>query len=521
VAWSSGAYQKYVNEARQAVAQASSVTGNPAIPTGPGAATPGSAYGPPGPQITNAGIGTDLRAAEDISGPLANFWIRGTQVAGDFAAAILGAPTYTAGMDTVPNIVFSIADPDGGLLYDLDQHGWFWTRGGSVTYEDLYLRMDTIKFEPGGHTTGQLTIAAADEIVYKLMELKGPRTASGISATEWIAQELRIVGIDPNIYFLGESVPTQTVIARDEADQAGSSSGIDNQPSAWTTIVRLAKELGKRVFISGRRLVFGSAGFAMAWAAPGTLKLSYHSLSDAERFLSLPTATRVSIGNRQGIMQVQGKIPLNRAKYFRPGARVALEAIPSVVAQGPLIMMVEKIAHSIGTDTDGADITLLEPVDPPPQPPSTATAAGANGGPTSAGGTPAPGSDSQISRFVALALQQAGKRYVYGAEASPSDPNPRAFDCSELVQWCADRIGITPAVPDGSDAQKAHCKPIPVTQGINTKGALLFAPGHVAISLGNGKTIEAMNESAGIRQGNATTSRFNAAGLIPGASGYP
>lgn len=520
VAWSSGDYKQYLNLARQGVAQAASVNGAASVPTAGASGETGNTgitYGPNGPQITNAGMGTALAAASDISGPLKDFWIRGTQVQGDFANAIIGAPSYEAGMDIVPNIMFTIADPEGGLLYTLDTQGWFWTRGGHVQYQDLYLRMDQIKFEPGGHTTGQLTVSAADDIVYALMNLKGARTASGISATEWISQELQLAGLDPNVCFLGESVPSQSTIARDEADQTGANNS-GTEPSAWTTIVRLAKELGKRVFISGRRLVFGSAGFAMQWCAPGTLRLSYHGYTEAERFMSLPSATRVSVGSKNGVLEVVGRVPLNRAKFFRPGARVTMVSVPSVVGATEIQMMVSKISHDLGTDTDGAEVTLLEPVDPPPQPPAAPTAAGANGSDPSAG-SGGSGGDGQIDRFVALALQQAGKKYVFGAEASASDNNPRAFDCSELVEWCAGKVGISPRVPDGSGAQKAHCKPISVAQAAKTKGALLFVPGHVAISLGNGKTIEAMNPSSGIKQG-TVGNRFKTAGLIPGAQGY-
>lgn len=521
VAYSSGAYKKYVNEARQGVAQAASVNGNAAIPAtadSSGTSQPAITYGPNGPQIVNAGVGVPLAAEDDVSGPLSEFFIRGTQVGGDFAASIIGAPTYEAGIDIVPNVGFSIVDEDARMLSALNNQGYFWSRGGTVTYRDAIFKIDTVKFEPGTHTTGQITVTCADDIVYALMNLKGPRTASGISATEWIQQELRLAGIDPNLYFLGESVPSQSMIARDEADQT-STSGSGEDPSAWTTIVRLAKELGKRVFISGRRLIFGSAQFAMAWAAPGSMRISMYGYTEGERFITMPTATRVTVGSRD-VAQVTGRVPLNRAKFFRPGTSVLMTQIPNVAGLNEIQMMVQKISHDIANDTDGAEITFLEPVDPPPQPPTQTTAAGANGGSTSADGSSGGGADGSIDKFISIALSQAGKRYVFGAEASPSDANPRAFDCSELVEWSAARAGINPKVPDGSSAQLAHSQRISVQAGINTKGALLFMPGHVAISLGNGKTIEAMNPSSGVRQGNANGRSWSAAGKIPGATGY-
>jgi len=84
---------------------------------------------------------------------------------------------------------------------------------------------------------------------------------------------------------------------------------------------------------------------------------------------------------------------------------------------------------------------------------------------------------------------------------------------SELVQWAAARAGVK--VPDGSSAQRSFCKKVTVEKAINTRGALLFHPGHVAISLGNGRTIEAANSRVGVVSYSAR-GRFEAGGLIPG-----
>lgn len=520
--YNSGKYQDYVAEARQAVAQADNVSGSPVLPGGESSSTskPAVTYGPPGPEYTNAGVGTPLVSAEETGNPLAGLKIVGSEMSRDYSAVVIGAPRFEAGIEMVPNLQFVVADPYGDLLW---QHRNLFVKGAHVTYQDLDLRIDEIKFEPGSHTTGQLSISCVDDIVWALKNLKGSRTASGISATEWLAQEMSAAGIDPNRWFLGESVPTQSEIARDYADQAGQSSTAD-EPSAWTTAVRLGKELGKRIFVSGRRLVFGSSEFALRWCAPGDVRLSVHDLSEGERFLTLPTATDTAVGNRQA-RQVTGRIPLNRAKYFRPGVGVIIRNVPAVAAGEWVQFMCSKVSFTLGTDTDGAEIELLQPVDPEPQPPQTSAAT--NGGSTSNGSSSSGGgADGQVDRFVALALAQQGDAYVFGATPGGGDPDPRAFDCSSLVQWAATRAGIT-GVPRTSFQQEDSCRArgtiISVAQGINTKGALLFSRsgvGHVAISLGNGKTIEAMNSQSGIRQGNASGRGFTAAGKIPGAQGY-
>ena len=525
VSYTNGSYKKFLNEARSAVASASSVTGSSVTSTDSSSANgtgqPAITYGPPGPQYTSAGIGTPLTSAAETDSPLSGLRILGSELGGDYSTVVIGAPAYSAAMETIPNLSFSISDPDGKLLWS---QGNVWVRGSHVSYQDLSLRIDTIAFVPGDVGTGALSITCVDDIVYRLQQLTGPRTVSGQSASQWIAEEMRIAGIDPNQWLLAEAVPTQSQISRDVPDQSGTESS-GSAPSAWTTIVRLASELGKRAFISGRRLVFGSSAFAMQWTAPGPVRLSWDELDWSERFLTLPSVTHESVSSNSNVAECKGKIPLSRAKYFRPGVPVIVRNVPALAAASWISLMCFDVAFTLGTDTDGADITLVAPVNPPPQPPTSGTSAGTNAGSTSNGSSASGGGvDGQMAQFVALALKQAGKRYVYGAYASPTNPNPTSFDCSELVQWCCERVGIT-GCPRTSTEQRAWCSEhhttLSVATAIKTKGALLFANGHVAISLGNGRTIEAMNPADGVRQGNANGRRgWIAGGRIPGAKGY-
>lgn len=518
-AYTNGSYKKFVASAKRGVAQASSVVGGVDVPKSANATqAPAITYGPVAPQDVRAGVGVPLVAAKESASPLAPLRIYGSRMWGDYSRLIIGAPTFEAGVETVPNIKFSIADPDGNLLF---KHNNVFRKGARVQYADLDLRIDSIAFEPGSHGTGQITLTAIDDIVYGLMNLTGAKTASGWSATQWLHTELYLAGLSPAKSLLGEAVVTQSQISRDVPDQQGATGG-GTRPSSWTTQLRLAKELGKRCFISGKRIVFGSSQFAMRWCAPGAIQLSYHALTSGERWLSLPTASYATIGDRSDILEVSGKVPFNRALFFRPGVPVAVRNTPSVAGDKFRTFMCTKIAYTLGTDVDGADVELTLPVDPPKEPPSSPAA---NAGSTSSGtSVSGGGADGQVAKFVSLALGQAGSRYSFGAEASPSDPDPRAFDCSELVEWAAARAGISPRVPDGSAAQQSHCERhgtmISIATARRTKGALIFMPGHVAISLGNGKTIEAMTPSQGVRQGNFDRRGWKAAAKIPGAKGY-
>lgn len=125
-----------------------------------------------------------------------------------------------------------------------------------------------------------------------------------------------------------------------------------------------------------------------------------------------------------------------------------------------------------------------------------------------------------------VASTQAGDPYIYGAEASVSDVNPRAFDCSELVEWVCGRLKVAPRVPDGARTQRDHCqkhgKLIPVDLAIKTPGALLFriarfwSGDHVGISRGGGQTIEARGRKYGTGIFSAYNRGWTHAALIPG-----
>jgi cell wall-associated NlpC family hydrolase len=161
--------------------------------------------------------------------------------------------------------------------------------------------------------------------------------------------------------------------------------------------------------------------------------------------------------------------------------------------------------------------------------------ADASGTSTALPNAPTNGSSQLAQQFLQTALAERGKPYVYGATANTNDPDPKAFDCSELTKWAAARAGVT--IPDGATAQylytRDHGTTMSVDQALHTPGALLFhfghepknlgdipADGHVAISLGDGAhTIEARGHRYGTNIFDATGNRagfFNFAGMIPG-----
>jgi len=140
--------------------------------------------------------------------------------------------------------------------------------------------------------------------------------------------------------------------------------------------------------------------------------------------------------------------------------------------------------------------------------------------------------NGSLATFLDSAEAQVGDPYVWGVDASVSDPNPTAFDCSELTRWAAGRAGFD--LDDGTWLQYLQLKDanalMSVDEAMHTPGALLFrfssepTPGsgrpddaHVAISLGDGRTVEASDPSVGVIYGEADNG-FNYAAFLPGIS---
>lgn len=131
---------------------------------------------------------------------------------------------------------------------------------------------------------------------------------------------------------------------------------------------------------------------------------------------------------------------------------------------------------------------------------------------------------------VALALTKVGFRYSQGPTRTTGQDG--YFDCSGFTYFLLEHLGIR---PPGWEAQshlqalydRDHGLLLPVEKAIVTVGALLYEgpqhayvggagiPGHVAVSLGNGHTVEAMGHAWGTCIGNAFGRGWSNAGLFP------
>jgi cell wall-associated NlpC family hydrolase len=220
-----------------------------------------------------------------------------------------------------------------------------------------------------------------------------------------------------------------------------------------------------------------------------------------------------------------------------PSGRGAAPAAPGTEASDAVVVTHGAAGAAVGT-APGADfgIPLAEPVGTdygiPLEPSDDGAVAGVA---AAAGAAPAAGAgNDHLHTFLSAATAQSGDKYIFGVMDRLDDPNPKAFDCSMLVQWSAHQAGVD--VPRNAWDQyqflHEHGMVIPVDQAIHTPGALLFSfnsdPNghsppvhqHVAISLGDGKTIEALGSQYGVGNFDATPKRFQYAAVIPGISDH-
>lgn len=139
--------------------------------------------------------------------------------------------------------------------------------------------------------------------------------------------------------------------------------------------------------------------------------------------------------------------------------------------------------------------------------------------------------------LVELASKHVNETYILGAFAPKDNPNWKGpWDCAEFVSWVTFQatgqvLGCTNnlAQPSRADAfsgawarDAAACqRPISIGQAMATPGAVLVRKpvpggiGHVAISRGDGTTIEAHSSKTGVCHQPVSGRRWDLAMLLP------
>ena len=192
---------------------------------------------------------------------------------------------------------------------------------------------------------------------------------------------------------------------------------------------------------------------------------------------------------------------------------------------GPITLAQRIEAMNQGT----GDVSSMSSTSPTP----TGTAELPGSTPVTSSSGPSAEAISKADKFVQQALKSQGDKYVYATGRDNTNPDPTAFDCSGLVIWAAIQSGYSAPGFGNTNAEGLYeythknSDGMTIDDAKKTKGALLFSRnednkiGHVAISLGDGTTMEAKGTDYGVGIFKER-STWTDAGMLPGmGSGDP
>lgn len=402
-------------------------------------------------------------------------------------SAMLTAAQVELTAEEASEVRLDITDPDLALLAS-----GLLTKGATVDVDDLRMELAAFSVQPGSANSGALTLTCRPVAVRRLTERRGPLRMTGVSASQFVEAECAAAAVA----CVAEPGPAMPEVARD-TDQP--------DDSTWSTFTRLAEEVGYIVFEAAGVVYFGKPTWLTARSAASPLPVGWFTGNDAERARTVPVCRTTLDGDVD--TEVQVVLPAERARTPRPGGTLRLYGVPHFSRD----YLIDRVSYDmLGGDVD---VQGVIPRDPVPRPREVREDPGGRDIAAAGGGGGGMGS---AAAFVDACLSQQGKPYVFGAEVGGTEPG-RAYDCSELIEWACRRVGVR--IPDGSANQIAYCRSkgteIPVAEAVRTRGALLWHPGHIAVSLGNGKTIEAANRRVGVASLNAG-GRFSRGGRVPG-----
>lgn len=385
----------------------------------------------------------------------------------DLAEAIVDPPEFVLTMDGACTLTLVVNDPKRTLIQSplIREKSWSQVLG---------VRFELAAVAKAG---SRVTLTYEDSITAALRRRDGKQVIPGRSMTRGaiVARQAKDAGVP-------------AVIDPDKRRTVAKPVKRGGDVNAWDLTGDLAEEVKLRRFSTGSALVFGSDDWLMGRTEGVALVEHQGAVRDID--WTLDTGRRAST------------------------ATVQIDANAAALPPGQLVILGDDVGPASGrwlvkefrrrlTSTQ-ATVTLTRARHVMAEPKAVARGESGErdflpgvGNGTDSGGTAA---TAARGRMVAFALAQNGKPYLWGASG------PGSYDCSGLVQAATAAAGRTLTKPSASQwaAIQAAGKTLPLDTAIRTRGALLYKPGHIAISLGNGSTIEAMGSAYGVCIGNAS-----------------
>ena len=238
---------------------------------------------------------------------------------------------------------------------------------------------------------------------------------------------------------------------------------------------------------------------------------------------AFPVGSVIQIGSDMGIVGVQSDVQ----------QRVSSDVLPAIAGHWLVTNITRSLLSANATITlDTPLLTMTEVQTQPITSPEGQVYAGLHGGGTvldvPGGVQTGKNATSQVAAFVKFATDRVGRvPYAWGHDG----PDSVGYDCAGLVKAAAASIGVS--LPMGTSNQYATIanagKAISPETARATYGAILYISaardaqlnggnGHAAISLGNGRTVQAADQAIGLDYGTADLSMFDQGGLLPGVT---
>lgn len=212
----------------------------------------------------------------------------------------------------VTELSFTIEDPNFKILksgiFDLNT---------KVTYRGLKLIVAVVETNEGGGQGG-LSVRCRPEAVSKLKQRVGTLVMSNISPSAFVLAECKKVGLAAKVD------PKSTVRSRIARDlpQKGQQYDEASKPSSWTTMQRLAGEVGFLMYEIGGTLFFGRPTWIIQ--SQPKVAVSWYPENNKEPY-SFPEF-RHSIDNKD--VDLSLVLPLSRAGEVFPGYGITVSGFP-------------------------------------------------------------------------------------------------------------------------------------------------------------------------------------------------
>lgn len=417
--------------------------------------------------------------------------MEGKGLRGDLADAMTLA-TVEITTDGAPTLALGFSDPHREIL-----RSGIWGKGVKTNVDGH--PFEAVAVSKSGST---LSVTLEHEVAAALRRHNDPiKVAAG--TTTHVAFARRLVAEEKWVQFVtgGKAVTSRTALTRGIPASSGPKMKREN---TWDCLARIAGDRGWRRFVRGAsELLYVPDEFLFGQASAYTLSEDTEGVDTID--FDYDSGKRV------------GEVTVNcRAARWKvpPGQVVTVKDCGPADGKW-LVVSISRSLFSVSTS-----ITLHKPQPVLPEPKPQKKASSSSGGGTAADankdGLPDTPGTVSATDFVNKALGESGRPYVWGGTS------PSGFDCSGLVEWTGQQLGV--AIPRTSGEQYEMCRKagtlISIDKAEHTKGALLFegvsGSQHVVISLGDGRTIEARGTAYGTGSFSAIGRPWSAAGLIPG-----